>query len=79
VALLEAAGLFRRDAVTCFAQQGVNKQPATHTNLAMNSPDGEFHSAGFKRFAPREHMLVNAIHERAIEIEKESWPGYFTH
>jgi hypothetical protein len=45
----------------------------------MNTPDGQLHATRLKRLSPGEHMLVNAIYERAVEIEKESWLGYFTH
>jgi hypothetical protein len=38
----------------------------------MNSPDSEVDPHLFQSFSPREDMLVNAVNQRAIKIEKKS-------
>ena len=43
----------------------------------MNTPDGEFDARFLQRFAPSEHMLVDAIHQRTIKIEQKGNAGRF--
>ena len=38
----------------------------------MNSPDSEVDPHLFQSFSPGEDMLVNAVNQRAIKIEKKS-------
>src|SRR5213596_3718876 len=33
-------------------------------------------AGALERFAPREHVLVHAVHERAVEIEQEGGAGW---
>ena len=36
----------------------------------MNAPHRQMNSTLFERLAPCEHVLINAVDERSIEIEK---------
>jgi hypothetical protein len=35
----------------------------------MDTPDGEFYPGFFQGLSPSQHMLVDAVDERAIKIE----------
>jgi hypothetical protein len=50
-------------------KQSVDEQTSTHADLPVNAPHSETNSTGLERLAPREHMLVDAIDERSIEVE----------
>src|SRR5882762_3531224 len=53
------------------SQQGIHKQAPAHADTAMNPPYGKLDSAALESFAPGEHMLINAVDQRPIQIEKE--------
>src|SRR5690606_26927460 len=53
------------------AQQHVREQAARHADLAVYAPDGQVDAVAAQRLAPREHMLVHAVDQRAVEIEDE--------
>jgi hypothetical protein len=38
----------------------------------MDTPDREMNPAGLECLPPREHVLVNTVDERTIEVEQES-------
>src|SRR5882757_1881392 len=54
------------------AQQYVGKQTPAHADLAMNAPHRQRNAFLIQRRFPCEHMLVHAVDERAVEIEKKS-------
>ena len=54
-----------------FVEQHVRQQPAAHADLSMNAPDRELDAVGFERRLPGEDVLVDAVDERAVEIEHE--------
>jgi hypothetical protein len=68
---LKSCSFHRSDLVACFSKQGIDEEPASHANAAVNAPHGEFDTCLVKRLAPGEDMLIDAVHERAIEIEEE--------
>ena len=39
----------------------------------MNAPHGKIDSLRIQRLLPREDMLIDAVDERAVKIEEESW------
>ena len=53
------------------AQQDVRKQTAAHADLAMNAPYRQRNAFLIQRRFPCEHMLVHAVDESAVEIEKK--------
>ena len=71
VALLQLFYLFGGNFASGFPQQGIHKQSTTHTNAAMNAPDGELDAAALQGFSPRQHVLINAVYQRSIKIEKK--------
>ena len=58
-----------------FSNQRLHKQTATHADLPMNAPDGELNSRLLEGFPPRQHVLVDVIHKRAVQIEQEPCPA----
>ena len=57
--------------LAALAQQDVRHQAAAHADLAVDAPDRERNAFAFERFLPGEHVLVDAVDERAVEIEQE--------
>ncbi len=53
------------------AQQHVDQQAAAHADAAMHAPDRQVNAVALERLVPREHVLVDAVDERAVEIEQE--------
>src|SRR4051812_1988919 len=71
---LEALHLLDRDLLANFAQQGVDEQPTTHANSAMDSPYGELDTSRLEGLPPGENVLVDAVDKGAVEIEEERRP-----
>ena len=67
--------LLRLQLTTGLPEQRVDEQPAAHPDAPMDAPDGELNSGALQRLAPREHVLVHAVDERAVEIEEKSGAG----
>ncbi len=63
-----------------FTQQDVGEKAAAHADLAMDAPDRDVHAFLVQRLLPRQYMLVDAVHQRAVEIEKKgrvaAWHGF---
>ena len=53
-----------------FTQQHVGEQAARHADAAMDAPDGKLDAFLAERVVPRQDMLVDAVHQRAVEIEQ---------
>jgi len=53
------------------AQQDVGEEPAAHPDLAMDAPDRELDPLGFQCLVPSENVLIDAVHQRAVEVEQE--------
>jgi hypothetical protein len=64
-------GLFGGKSASRLASQSVDEKAAAHSDLTMNAPHGELNSAGLERFAPREYVLIDAIDQRSVQIEKK--------
>ena len=57
------------------AEQRVDEEAAAHADTAVDAPDRELDAGALERFAPGEHVLIHAVHERAVEIEQERGTG----
>ena len=68
-----AGHLLGRQRSAGLPQEGVDEQSAAHADATVNAPHRQLDPGRFQRFPPREHMLVDAVHQRAIEIEQEGW------
>ena len=55
----------------------VGEQAAAHADLAMDAPDREFEPLRVERLFPGEHVLVDAVDQRAVEVEQED--GFDAH
>src|SRR5579884_3040699 len=53
------------------AEQRVHEQPAAHPDAAMDPPHRQLDPGAFQRLAPGEHVLVHAVHQRAVEVEQK--------
>ena len=53
------------------ANKLVGEQAAAHADLAMDAPDGKVDPLGVQRLLPGEHVLIDAVDQRAVEIEEE--------
>jgi hypothetical protein len=54
-----------------FAFELIGEQAAAHADLAMDAPDGDVDAFGVQGLLPGEHVLVDAVHQRAVEIEQK--------
>ena len=54
-----------------FATELVGEEAAAHADLAMDAPDGEVDALAVESLLPGEHMLVDAVDERSVEIEQK--------
>src|SRR2546426_11963149 len=53
----------------------MDEQATAHADATVDAPHRELDADALERFAPREHVLVHAVHERAVEIEQEGGAG----
>jgi hypothetical protein len=53
------------------AKKLVGEQASAHANLAMDAPHRQFDALCIKRLLPGKDVLIDAVHECAIEIKQE--------
>src|SRR5258706_13299199 len=59
------------------AQQHVDQQPAANPDAAMHAPDRQRDALAVECLVPGEDVLIDAVDERAVEIEQERGvPGH---
>jgi hypothetical protein len=51
--------------------ESLDQQTAAHADATMNSPHGQRETQLSQRLVPREHMLIDAVDERAVKIKKQ--------
>jgi hypothetical protein len=71
VQLLKTVDAGRVQVQAGLPEQHVREEPAAHPNPAVHPPHGQCNPFRVQRFAPREHVLIHAVHEGAVEIEQE--------
>src|SRR5690242_20201708 len=76
---LQALGLFSRDAVPGLSEKSINEEPSAHPDLAVNASDRQVNAARLQGFAPREHVLIDAVNKRAVQIEDEGGRSRVVH
>src|SRR5579863_7196601 len=54
------------------AQQHLREQSTAHADAAVNAPHGKFDARFMQRPMPRRDVLINAVDQRAVEIEEET-------
>src|SRR4029450_8342044 len=54
------------------AQQHIGEKAAGHADAAMDTPDRKLDALGHEGVMPGKHVIIDAVDERAIEIEQES-------
>src|SRR5438445_264941 len=54
-----------------FPQEGISHQSTTHTDAAMDATNREIDPGIFQGGAPGQHMLINAVDQRAVQVEEE--------
>jgi hypothetical protein len=58
---LDGANFFVVDGLSEFAEKGGKKEPAAHTDTAVNFPIGKANFSFLEGFAPGENVLIDAI------------------
>src|SRR4030081_2947070 len=71
VETLQAFDPLRIDMISGFAQQSAGEQAAAHADLSMDTPDREIDPVRIKRLAPSQHVLIDAVDQRAVEVEQK--------
>jgi hypothetical protein len=72
VALAEAIDALRTNLKTGFPQEHVGEQTAAHPNSAVNTPDRQIYALFVEGLFPCDHVLIDAIDQRTIQVEKEN-------
>jgi hypothetical protein len=67
----QSLDLFRIDGESSFAKKHVGEQAAAHPDFAMDSPHGDVNPFRRERLAPSQYVLIDAIDQRAVEIERK--------
>lgn len=57
------------DMVSGLAQQHAAEQAAAHADLTINARNGEVDPFRRQPFAPGQHVLVDTVAQRTVEIE----------
>ena len=57
------------------APKGLDKQASAHSDAAMDTPHSKRKAHLLESFMPRQYMLVNAVNQRAVQVEKERGHG----
>ena len=53
------------------AQQRAREQAAAHADAAVDAPHRELDAGLLQRLVPRQHVLIDAVDQRAVEIEDQ--------
>jgi hypothetical protein len=78
VPLAQPFDTFDVDVEPGFSQQLIGKQAAAHADLAMDAPDRELDALGVECLLPRQHVLIDAVDQRSVEIEeKDRFDAHF--
>jgi hypothetical protein len=62
---------FRTDFDPGFAKKLIGEQASAHAYFAMDAPDRQLDALCIERLLPCKHMLIDAVDERAVEINKK--------
>ena len=54
-----------------FPGERAGKQSARHADAPVNAPDRNVNAFLLQGGTPRQHMVVDAVDQRAVEIEQE--------
>src|SRR4030088_118179 len=68
---LQAFDPLRIDMISGLAQQSAGEQAAAHADLSMDTPDREIDPVRIKRLAPSQHVLIDAVDQRPVEVEQK--------
>ena len=69
----QLTGFFSRNVSLRFAKKRFDEKSPAHANSAVNAPNRQLDAGLFECFAPSEHVLVDAINQSAVQIEKKGW------
>ena len=60
------------------ARQRLGEEAARHADLAVQPPDRDLDAFFLQRIVPGQHMVIDAVDQRAVEIEQEGGllPGF---
>jgi hypothetical protein len=76
---LQALHLFSRDGAARLAEERVQEEPAAHPDSSMDAPDRELDAGALEGVPPGEDVLVDAVHERPVEVEEKGGGGPLAH
>jgi len=65
--------LFFRNRPSGFPPERLQHEPPAHADLSMDSPDRQLNPGGLGGLPPSQHMLVDAIHQRAVQIKEKGY------
>src|SRR5712692_2339152 len=68
---LESCILLSGYSVAGLAQEGIHEETSAHPDPTVDSPYGELDPCLLQGFAPGQNVLVDAIHQRTVEIKQE--------
>jgi hypothetical protein len=69
--LSQTAGIFSTHRPSGLTEQRVGEQATAHTDPAVDAPDRDLNPGVIEGLLPGEDMLVDAVDERAIQVEYE--------
>ena len=69
--LAQPTGIIRAYRPSGLPEQCVGNQAAAHADPAVDAPDRDRNPGMIKGLLPGEDMLVNAVDERAVQVEHE--------
>ena len=61
----------RPELLAGLACQRLGEESARHADLAMQSPHGHLDAFFLQRVVPGQHMVIDAVDQRAVEVEQE--------
>ena len=71
--LFHLGRLLVRQLVAGLARETLGEQAAAHADAPMDTPHRQLDATQLERFAPGERVLVDAVGERAVEVEQDGW------
>jgi hypothetical protein len=74
VSPLQLRGPLRVELASGLAQQRVDEETAAHSDPAVDPPHGELYAEALEGLPPGEDVLVDAVHQGAIQVEKKGGP-----
>src|SRR6266478_1142368 len=71
VRLLELGRVFLAQLMPGLTRQTIGQESTAHPDAPVDAPDRQLDAGQLERLVPRDGVLIDAVNERAVQVEEE--------